>query len=238
MTMERTTIVAIPKEVWENEFAAFARQAERAVARYEKAPPGDRREAVRYEALCRSLERMVILSVRKSSDWMQWDLDDESGRALDVSEHKFRHPWSLSGREVCAAVKGQVFTGLEDVDGYATLFELRQPFDAGLTVVTTQRSDGNADLQSPSDVWKAPKSAKGVFAAIAARWHDQLKAATANEGKPLVPSGVNNQVLSEGLRDFVASEHGQQPVHARVVYRDGSEARPFPLRAPPDEGPY
>jgi hypothetical protein len=173
---------------------------------------------------------MVTLSIGSGSDWMQWDLDDEGVRTLDISAHKFRHPWSLSGREVCAALKGQVFNGLEEVDGHAILFELRQPFDAGPTVVLAQPSDGNGGLQSPSDVWKAPKSAKGVFDAIKARWHDQLKAAAANEGQPLVPSGVNNQVLSEGLRDFVAAEHGQQPVYARVVYRDGSEARPFPFR--------
>ncbi|MDP6720558.1 MAG: hypothetical protein QGF59_17990, partial [Pirellulaceae bacterium] len=220
-----------PKEVWEKEFAAFAQQAERAAARYEKAPPGDRREAVRYEALCRALERFVSRSAEENSDWWRWDLGDESIRILDANTQIFRHPWSLSGHDVSGSLKDDILTGIADMDSDAILFEVRHAFERGTTVIMEELSGEDGRLSRPPEVWKAPKTAKGVFAAIEARWRDQLEAAVADDGSPLIPSGVNNQVLSEGLREFVSAEPKQKPVNARVIYRDGSEADPFPLRA-------
>jgi len=229
MTIERTTLVAIPVKMWNREYAAMAEQAKRAVARYKKAPPGDRREAVRYEGLCRALVRMVTDFSRENPDCWRWDLDDDSIRVLDATFEQFRHPWSLNGADVCKALNNECLTGLADIDGTTILFELRHAFDRGPTVIA-QPSEGNTYAHAPSEVWKAPDSARGVFAAVVARWRDQLNAATAGSATPLVPSGVNNRVLCEGLREFVAAEGGQHPIHARIVYRDGSEARPFPLR--------
>ena len=239
MTVEQTKLIAIPMHLWEKEFAAFAQQAERAAARYAKAPLGNRREALRYEALCRALERLVVLSIAR---WDQWDLDDESVRHLDArwdsTADGFRHPWSLSGRDVCKLLKGRNFTGLKEADSHARLFELRQPFEVGPTVMAIESPRDNIALQPPAEVWKAPTevwkaaiSGQRVRAAMEARWRDQLEAAVANKGGQLVPSGVNNQVLCEGLREFAVIGKRQKTVQARIVYRDGSEAPPFPLRS-------
>jgi hypothetical protein len=230
MSVEQTKLIAIPKAVWNGQFSALAQQAERTAVRYKKAPPGDRREAQRYDAICRALEKMAVLFDEKNRDTaLWWDLDEEQVRTLDAKSRGVRHPWSLTGLDVSSILDN--LHGLENVDADAVLFELRQPFEVGSTVMKPEASHDAVAPRSPSEVWKAPESAKGVFAAIKARWRDQLEAAVAKEGSPVIPSGVNNQVLSEGLRDFVAAEDRGSPILARVVYRDGSEARRFPLRA-------
>lgn len=228
MTIERATLVAIPKSVWEEQFAELAKKAERAAVRFKKAPPGDRKEAIRYEGLCRAMEKIVS----QFSSEKKWELDDHSVRvldALDVAAPGFHHPWSRSALDICQALKDECFAGLAEMDGEAILFELRHAFGRG-TTPRPQPSGENLCSQNVSDVWKTPSPEEGVFAAITARWRDQLVAAAAGSGTPIVPSGVNNQILSEQLREFVAQTE-QSQIDVRVVYRDGSEARPFPLRA-------
>jgi len=45
------------------------------------------------------------------------------------------------------------------------------------------------------------------------------------------PSDIPNRVLSETLRQFVARAAGEKLIEVPVVYKDGSSARPLPLRS-------
>jgi hypothetical protein len=107
-------------------------------------------------------------------------------------------------------------------------FEERRPFTVGETLLV----DAAAEIPV-AEVWHADgadegSSPPGMRAREAQRvlWEAQLTRALAGEDVPLVPSGITNSVLTEGLRANVA---GTQRRDVRVVYRDGSEARPFPL---------
>lgn len=53
------------------------------------------------------------------------------------------------------------------------------------------------------------------------------------------PSEIPNRVLSETLHQFFAKAAGSRPIDVPVVYKDGSSARPLPLRSVElsDDGP-
>ena len=57
---EQVVFVVIDRALWDRDFATLATEAERATVRLAKAPAGDRSEAVRYENICRSMERFAM----------------------------------------------------------------------------------------------------------------------------------------------------------------------------------
>jgi hypothetical protein len=90
--------------------------------------------------------------------------------------------------------------------------------------------------EEPADAWAAEV---GVFGgrAVEARFRAQIGEALnpdATRRVRISPSGINNAVVAEILREFVAVEPGAGRVDVPVEYRDGSKsAHPFPLRALP-----
>lgn len=229
MTVERTTLLAIPIEIWENDFAPLASRAERTAARHRKAAPGDRREAIRYEGLCRDLERKAREFQAGNPDADNWDLDEDEARRLHEAYRDSRHPWSRCPSEV-HRVLGEYCSGLSEMEGQVKLFQLRHVFDRGITARACPSEPGDQE-EKPLEIWRTPGQAVNVAESIERRWCAQLEQAVDDGTHPLVPSGVNNAVLSRELRDFVATQQGKRRVDVRVVYRDGSEAARFPLHA-------
>ncbi len=86
--------------------------------------------------------------------------------------------------------------------------------------------------QLPAERWKA--SAPDGRAATLERFEFLLSRALENPTDPrsaLRPSDVSNTVLTETLRRHVAKTESDKTVVLRVVYRDGSEGPPFPMRS-------
>ena len=237
MTTEYATLVLIPRATWEESFADLARQAERALARYEKAAPGDRREALRYEAICRHLEKTARRIAEAGG--VQIRLNNDDVLRLDAGAPPERHPWSLKPYELFAGL-GAAAQQMKQVAADGVVFELRGAFSQGTDMRIVQPLDSVAAARPPASPWRASDGVQGLRA-VEERWRGQLAVAAGGGSEPLVPSGVSNRVLTEGLREFVQWRPGRQRIEARVVYRDGSESRRFPFGAlkltdDPDDG--
>jgi hypothetical protein len=79
--------------------------------------------------------------------------------------------------------------------------------------------------------WEADDGVKGKEALLLRFCRELEEVVAGTPGAAIRPSQVRNRVLTSGLRDF-AIRAGRQPsrVDGRVLYRDGSEGKPFPLR--------
>lgn len=232
MTVERTTLLAIPISFWENDFQKLAVRAERAAERFLKAAPGDRREAIRYEGLCRDLERKAREWQRSRPDLSVWDLDEEESEVLDHysnAPNTLRHPWSRSPVEISQVLQNAC-SGISELQGHVKIFQLRHVFDPGVTHLPPP-TDRQKREEDALEVWRIAHPVRDRFEALERRWREQLEQAVENQKHPLLPSGVNDIILSRELREFVEAKDGNGRVDARVVYRDGSKAAPFPLRA-------
>jgi hypothetical protein len=100
---------------------------------------------------------------------------------------------------------------------------------------------------APVATWRSSNPRASPTEATYERFVEQLESwvdpmSSEASRPPLCPSGVQNRALAEALRRFAGAESGQQHVEAPITYRDGSSARPFPLRAvqmsdrEPDDG--
>ncbi|PPG54225.1 hypothetical protein C5C41_05120 [Rathayibacter sp. AY1E9] len=90
------------------------------------------------------------------------------------------------------------------------------------------------DVRPPSDMWRASDPRASRTQATRERFATQVSAwanRTAGAGHPDVnPSGIQNRALTTVLRRYAEADGGSV-VHAPITYRDGSSARPFPLRS-------
>ena len=214
MTHEATTFVLVERADWDARFAAVAAEAHRCRLRAEKAEPGDRREVGRYDGACATLEDMARRMLDSGAASVEFEPDELAGH---------RHPWIVPGDGRAGGLAREVIAWLGAGN---VAFEIRDPFRPGPTEL--QRA---GDPIGPDEVWRPPSGERGL-SAVAVRWEGQLASARDGSGSPIVPSGVSNRVLTEGLRRFVAADGDRAPVHARVVYRDGSEPPAgFPLGA-------
>ena len=62
---------------------------------------------------------------------------------------------------------------------------------------------------------------------------EEIRRAMAEGGGVVNFSNQPPNVVAEVLREFAVAQAGERPAHIRVVYSDGSEAEPFPLRCLP-----
>ncbi|MFC5007277.1 hypothetical protein ACFPIJ_56900 [Dactylosporangium cerinum] len=105
-----------------------------------------------------------------------------------------------------------------------------QPLEAGTAQWTW---DAAAGVAPAAEAWRS-QSGSGGRRAVEERFRGQIEAAVSDaatdRSAALSPSGVNNRVITEVLRQFVAGDPGRRR-DVPVVYRDGSAASaPFPLR--------
>lgn len=226
MSRERADVLVFEKDIWEQELASFAQQAELAARRQRKAAPGDLKEALRYDQLCAQMEeRARTLPPRD-----QLNVDGDVLARLDACG--LHHAW-CAARDLASHPLSMVPAVAHALDRGGVALELRDPWAVGHTASAASRGEPVA----PADPWR-PDGADEDAAPppLPARqaqrklWEAQLRAVQDGEDAALVPTGITNSVLTEGLR-AAAQSHGRPPALGRVIYRDGSEARPFPLGA-------
>jgi hypothetical protein len=91
---EAARLIAIDTDVWERSFADSAARAIRALARFRKHPHENRREAWRYESLCRDLESLARSIARRQGREI-WLGPEDLGK-VDAAISSERHPWSMT----------------------------------------------------------------------------------------------------------------------------------------------
>ena len=216
MTAEHAALVGVPPTT---ELDGLLTEIQSAIARSRKAEPGDRTDITRFEALASQLEQLAI---RQAQDQAPLALFD--GPALLFGMHPDAWDPSLPP-EVRSAALSMVEKGLLPVIVSSVLE--RGAIQHSITSATPPR---------PTDVWKSSgvRGRKAVEERFRAQIIEALHADDLGNAGAISPSGVQNRVVTEILREFVASTHESGPTSVPVEYRDGSKsAHPFMLRSLP-----
>lgn len=218
--------------------AALHERSAAALARADKAPPGDRTDIVRHERAQSELEALAVNSRNAGAPSVMLGVPVRGRSAL-------LEPAQLSGSSVAAQLSALSASGF-------ALVQVVYPFLAGQTPPPRQ------DVQVPAEPrWPNTKGTSGLEA-VTERFHDRVESISTgaiadfadvhgsgtahetdldvgSERSPgdIAPSGVANSALTRVLRQFAAADPRRQAVDAPVRYRDGSRARPFPLGAVP-----
>lgn len=208
MSRERTLLVRLARsgttDLLLNEIAAAQRRAG-------KAMPGDRSEIIRFEALCVSLESMAASALASGADSAVLP----PGVALTMPFIDQPMP--------ATNLPPQLSLWWSDGDLAVPLVDV---LAVGPTEILPEIA--REDLSQPADPWSAGEGVE-PFNAVRLRFQQQLELAIEGaEGAAIRPSGVSNRALTEVLREQIAIP-GQE-VNVPVMYKDGSSARPFPLR--------
>jgi hypothetical protein len=217
---ETARFVYLSADEWAK-LALLAELADDARRRQEKAAFGDRREAIRFAGLCTEIERAAWRCVQTGAPMVITAPDSEPAAGM---------PWITSPQDLRQR-GGSSTAPLKRLleRGGGAVVEVRDAFGRG-PALAPLASQPEWEPPPPAEVWRGPSGARGR-AADEARWLAQLHAAATDGSAPIVPSGIGNRVITEGLRQFAARSRDCQDRPARVVYRDGSEADPFPLSA-------
>ncbi|CCI52743.1 hypothetical protein [Nostocoides jenkinsii] len=217
MSTETAWVIGLPADL---STKGLVEDIHSAAGRAAKAEPGDRLDIARFEQLATRLEQAAL---RQSGVNRIAVALPEGGPTILFGQDS--NNWS-SGlpKDILAAANTLAQSGLIPV------------------LVVAPHAHGTTDTlfrgaaEPPADTWEADE---GIFGgrAVEARFRAQIAEALNPDAKrrvPISPSGINNAVVTEILREFVATEPGMPRVDAPVQYRDGSKAtHPFPLRALP-----
>lgn len=189
-----------------------------AAARARKADPGDRVDIVRFESLSSRLEQAALREPRFS--FVEVALPAPGSESILAGAD--RTNWSEGlGSAVLDAASAVVATGRLPV------LVVEPLVDGGTT-----ESEASA-LDEPATRWDS--GGEHGRRAVEARLRAQIVEALHGETRTrrvISPSGIQNPVVTEILREFVQEVDGEPPVHVDVEYRDGSRsAHRFALRA-------
>jgi len=222
VTLERTTAVLLKGEQWQI-CAPLAARADIAARRHAKAPPGDRREALSFEQLADQIADQIERVARGLADQGEAVAIPFADGALATTGRS----WVTSPDDLSPAAAAHPSLRAH-VEAGGVLIEVRDPLTRGEGANVPDDGNTMAALIPPAEVWRPPDTRTAAKQRPqAVLWESQLAAAARGEREPLVPSNISNRIMTEGLRRHV---EGNAPVSARVVYQDGSEAPPFPLR--------
>lgn len=221
MSAEQAMIVGLPDTPANRGLIADINSA---AARSRKAEPGDRLDIARFEALATRLEQLAV----NERGAPRTPVAVPAGPAEALLFGANQRDWSPSlPAEVRAAAANSVAAG-------------RLPVLVVLPLAEGSRADGGDPVTAAGPAARWDSDGLRGREAVEARFRAQLAAAVGGAGGDRVavsPSGIQNAVVTEALREFVASEPGSARVDASVEYRDGSRsAHPFPLRALPLRG--
>jgi hypothetical protein len=217
VSAERTVFVRLPDEI-KDRILGLSQRAASALRRSEKLSPGDRTEVTRLRAIQAVVDQMAVMSMFAGAPSVVW-----SGQ-LEGRER----PTSLlqsDGTGAAAGAPEQVRMWL--AEGHAVAM-LLLPHFAGETILGGLPGVGP---QAAAERWKA--SSSDGRGATQERFEFLLYRALedpADARSALRPSDVSNTVLTETLRRHACWSDPDKQVALRVVYRDGSEGPPFPMR--------
>ena len=202
-----------------------------AAARALKADAGDRSDVVRFEALCVQLEKAAERHATETGEFHELDAETTTrvashvGPAVAVGQDAPTY-----GESLLSALRGSAASRAEAwLQEGRVVVAVSDPLRTGVAA-------NEAPGESPPPVarWQAADGSQGKKAVIQ-RFRAQLVEATrrVESDRPVSfnPSGINNQVITEVLREFVRGSP-EETVRVGVEYRDGSQAsQPFPLRS-------
>ena len=230
MTVEESVLVAIPRTDLVTE---LLRDIVSAAQRAEKADPGDRSDVVRYEALCVRLEAHAEQALLHGAQHVAVPSPLGSAPGFSFEDQAIADDARLSAR-----LPGDLAKKVIGWARAATVVELRRGLEPGPTPLSSEVFS----VPEPAVPWLAEGDVTGSRAAeqrFRAQFQSVIDGAderARNRGDSINPSGVNNRIITQTLRQFV---HGdpQMRVDAPIVYKDGSTAsHPFPLRCLPLAG--
>lgn len=215
MTTERAWVVGLPAE---DGYLSLLADVAAAAARSRKAEPGDRLDIARFEALATRLEQAAINDAR--AERLAVAVPEPGSETLLLVTEPSAWPATLPADIRAAAWRC--------VDRQRIPVVVVDPFVSGETMA------GLAEESSPpTERWDS--AGQRGRAAVQARFRAQiLDALNPRPGRPaaISPSGIQNSVVTEMLREFVTAVPGSTRADAPVEYRDGSRAaHPFPLRS-------
>lgn len=202
-----------------------------AAARAHKADAGDRGDLARYESLCVRLEKIAEYHAVTTAEFYDLEPEDATRIASHAGLTVAGGPDATAAADsLLSALSGQAAAQTEQwlAEGLIVV-AVNDPFRGGAAA-----TEAGGSPPPPAERWHAEDGSQGKKAVIR-RFRDQLERATEQvevEHRPrFTPSGINNQVLTEVLRDFVRGSP-TQATHVGVEYRDGSQSsHPFPLRS-------
>lgn len=214
MTVERTWFVRLPTQL-DSRVRELEARALACAARAAKLDPGDRTEALRFEAIHAVIDQISAAALASGAQAVPLPEGDEVDSATILSlDPQGRLP--VLPKEVVGWLReGSLVT------------RLRIPHESGSTPTLGELGRGPTP---PAARWQA--GSENIREAARERFDDLLTAALdGSQSRASVrPSDVSNIVLTESLRKAVALQPGHPPVELPVVYRDGSEGPRFPLR--------
>lgn len=217
MSAEQALIVGLPDTAAHR---ALIAEITSAAARSRKAEPGDRLDIARFEALATRLEQLAI----NDPDAPRTPVTVPGPSAEALLFGADQRDWSPSWpADVRTAAAGTVAAGRLPV---LVILPLKEGSTAG--------SGDPVPAAEPAMRWDSD----GIRGrkAVEARFRAQLaEASAAPDGRvPISPSGIQNFVVTETLREFSGQVPGGRRVDVPVEYRDGSRsAHTFPLRSLP-----
>lgn len=217
MSTETAWVIGLPLDA---SYLDLVNDIRSASSRASKAEPGDRLDIARFEALATRLEQAALSHPGAPRTAISLP---QSGETMLLGTDPKLWPASLP-YDTRQAANSFVAINLLPV----------LVVDPHVYGRTTTQVIGPAE--SPAETWTAEA---GVFGsrAVEHRFRAQIaEALNPNAGRhvPISPSGVNNTVVTEILREFVIAAPGAVRVDVPVEYRDGSRsAHAFPLRALP-----
>lgn len=224
MSTEKAIYVYLSQSQWDESFKSLAEQATASVRRQNKTMQRDRHEILRFDTICTQLEILAWKHIEAGEPSVV--LEPEEVAALDMrSGAEKYYPWHTSVEHFPPKVRTKLAPLAQRLRDGGMVFEIRDPFNYGST---TSFNVPVGTMIPPAESWRSPNNEQGLKA-VAARWESQLANALTNGIGPVVPNGVSNRGLTEGLRQFVDMKEERGTVEVRIVYLDGSEARRFPL---------
>lgn len=203
--MHRVFVVPLP--VWRREIQSLAERAERALEASLRSGPGENEELQVFSALLTEIEVRVR------------DLANKGVSHEHLLENLDVHvplPWS-------PVIVEQTSTLLGLLPGRQMVYVIPARWGE-------MRNLQSGKFAPVEEAWR-PKGDVTPTESAEQRWGDRLNKAASGGGEPLLPSDLNNRIMTMGLREYVASNGGRQRVDAPVLYKDGSQAAPFPLGA-------
>ena len=220
MSQERAWIIGLPTDRPHQAIIADIRSA---AGRSRKAEPGDRLDIARFEALATRLEQAALND--RHAPWAEVAVPGPLPEVLLFGQDSSAWSESLPA-DIRAAAQACVQHGRLPV-------LVIDPFGAGPSAATSDEEAGGPAQRWMSDGERGRR-------AVEARFRAQIIEALSADSRHRVaisPSGIQNPVVTEILREFVAQAPAFSRVDALVEYRDGSRStHPFPLRSLPLRG--